>query len=148
MDQCGAVIDCLNIHAPRQAGRQLGDALLDVVDHIERVSAEALQDDAARDFTFAVKFGQASTFVGAQLDARDVLHKNRRAAVVLENDLLQIGNTLQVAAPAHYEFKFRKLDRAPADIHVAGTDGFSHLGERNAKAAQALRIDHDIVLFD
>ena len=148
VDQGGAVIDRLNVHALRQAAGQLGNALLDVVDDIERVGAEALQDDAAGDLALAVEFGQAPAFVRSQLDPRHVLQENRRAALVLEDDLLQIGDALQIAAPAHHELEFGQLDRAPADIHVAGADGVAHLGERDAEAAQALGIDDDVVLLD
>lgn len=42
-----AVIDRHDVHAFGQAARDLADALLDVVDDIERVGAEALQHDAA-----------------------------------------------------------------------------------------------------
>ena len=80
--------------------------------------------------------------------ARDVLEQNRRTAVVLEHDLSQIGNAFQVAAAAHHEFKFGQLHRAAAEIHVAGTDRAAHLGQRNIEAAQALRIDHHVVLLD
>ena len=147
-DQRRAIVNRLNIHAFRQAAGQLGQAVLDVVDDLKRVGAEALQHDAARHFAVAVELGEAAPFVGAELDPRDVLKQHRRTAVVLEHDLSQIGNAFQIAAAAHHEFKFGQLHRAAAEIHVAGADRAAHLGQRNIEAAQALRIDHHVVLFD
>jgi hypothetical protein len=148
MDQGRAVIDRRKLHPLGQAPSKLGTPLFHVVDHIERVGAEALQHDAARDFALAIEFGQAAPFVGSEFDARHVRKQHRRSAVVLEHDLLQIGNALQVSPSSHHEFKFGKLDRAAPDIHVAGADDFPHFRQRNVEAAQTLRVDHHIVLFD
>ena len=78
-----------------KARGQFGDALLDAVDDVERIGAEALQHDAARHLPFAVELGQAAALIGPELDARHVLHQHGRAALVLEHDLLQVGDTLR-----------------------------------------------------
>src|SRR5205814_7706252 len=124
----------LQFNALGQAPGQFGDSFLDVVDDIERVGTEALQHDAARHFAIAVEFGEAPAFVGSELDARHVLYQDRRAALVLEDDLLQVGDTLEIAATTHDELEFGQLDGASAVIHVAGADGVSDFGQRNSEA--------------
>ena len=62
-----------------QARSQFRDALLDVVDHVERVGAEALQRDAACHLALAVEFRDAAPLVRPELDARHVLQQDRRA---------------------------------------------------------------------
>ena len=81
VDQVRAVVDRHDLDRLRQAARNLREALLDVLDDVERIDAEALQHDAAGDLAFAVQFGDAAPFVGAELDAGDVPQQHRRAAV-------------------------------------------------------------------
>ena len=50
-----AVVDRHDLGALRQARRDLGEARLDALDHVERIGAEALQDDPARDLALAVQ---------------------------------------------------------------------------------------------
>ena len=68
LDQPGAVIDRHDLRPARQARRDLGKARLGVFDHGERIGAEALQDDAARDFALAVELGDAAPLVWAEFD--------------------------------------------------------------------------------
>ena len=72
VDQLGAVVDGDDLGALRQAGGDLGQARLDVVDHVQRVGAEPLQDDAARDLALAVQLGDAAALVRPELDPRDI----------------------------------------------------------------------------
>ena len=115
---------------------------------ITRVGAEALQHNAAGDFAVAVELGEAAPFVGAKLDARHILKKNGRSTVILQHDLLQVGDAFKVTAAAHHELKFGQFDRATAEVHVARADRTADLGQRNAETAQALRIDHHVILLD
>src|SRR5262249_43245150 len=147
VNQLRTVIDGLNAHAAGQVAGQVREALLYVIDDVERVDAEALQHNAARHLAFAIEFGQAAPFIRAKLDPRDILQKHRGSAVILEHDLLQIGNALEVSATAPDEFKFGELDGAAADIHVAGADDVANFRQRYAETAQALRIDHNVILF-
>ena len=68
-----AVVDGLDAHALGQARRDLGEAILHVLDDRQRILAEALQRDAGDDLALAVHFGDAATLVGRELDARHVL---------------------------------------------------------------------------
>ncbi len=54
VDQVGAVIDRNDLDGFREAAGDLLEPLLDVLDDVECVDAEALQHDAARDLPLAV----------------------------------------------------------------------------------------------
>ena len=122
VDQSRTVIDRLHADALGQARRHLGQAPLYVVDHRQRIFAEALKRDAGDNLAFPVHFGDAAAFVRSQLDTRDIFQLNRDAALVLDHDLFEIGQALEVAAPAHRELGFRHFHRAAAHIHVALAD--------------------------
>ena len=122
--------------------------MLDVADNGQRVLAEPLQRNAGNDLAFPVHFGDAATFVGRELDPRHVLEQHRHAAVALDDDLLEVGQVLDVAAAAHRELGFGKLDRAPAHVHVAAAQRFADLGERNPERLQPPRVDDHAVLLD
>ncbi len=148
MDERRAVVDRHNVHALGQAAGELANAPLDVVDDIERVGAEALQHDAAGDLAIAVEFGEPPAFIRSKLYLCHVANENRRAAVALENDFLQIPYALEIATPTHDVFEFGQFDGTPAHIHVARADRVTDLRERYVEGSQPLRIDHHIVLLD
>ena len=148
VDQIGAVVDRFDGHALGEARRDLGEAVLDVADHGQRVLAKPLKRNAGNDFAFPVHFRDAATFVRRELDPRHVLEQHRHAAVALDDDLLQVGQALDVAAAAHRELGLRKLDGAPAHVHVAAAQRFADFGERNSERLQPPRVDHHAVLLD
>jgi hypothetical protein len=119
VDEVGAVVDRFDAHALRQARRDLGEAVLDVADDGQGVFAEPLKRDPRNDLAFPVHLGNAATFVRGELDARHVLEQNRHAALVLDHDLLQVGQALDVAASAHREFGLCQLDGASAYMLLA-----------------------------
>ena len=119
-----------------------------MLDHRQRILAEALQRDAGDDLALPVHLGDAAALVRRQLDTGHVLEQHRHAAVALDHDLLKVGEVLDVAAPAHGELGLGDLDRAAADIHVAVADHVADFGERNAERLQAPRVDHDAILLD
>ena len=148
IDQVRAVIDGVEGHALGQAWRNLGDPVLDVADHGECVFAEPLQHDAGNHLAFTVHLGDAATFVRRELDACHVLEQHRDTPVALDDDLLQVGQALDIAAAAYRELGFGKLDRPPAHVHVAGAQRFADFGERNAERLQPSWIDDHAVLLD
>ena len=135
VDELRAVVDRQDLGARGQAFRHLRELRLDALDDVQRVRAEALQDDAAGDLALAVHLGDAATLVGPELDPGDVPHPQRRAAVGLEDDVLDVGDAPQVAAPAHHELELGELDRAAADVGVARPDRVAELVEGDALGA-------------
>src|SRR5215831_21221245 len=115
---------------------------------MQRVLAVALQRDTAYHLALAVEFGNAAAFPGAELDARDIAQKHRRAALHLESDLFKVLAVAQIAAAAHDIFGLGHLDHAAADIAVAGADGGGDLGQSEAVGLQLLRVDDYLVLLD
>ena len=148
VDQVGAVVDRFDGHSLGQARRDFGKAVLDVADHRQGVFTKPLQYDAGDDLAFPVHFGDAATFVGREFDPCHVLEQHRHAALALDDDLLQVGQALDVAAPAHRELGLRQLDGASAHVHVAGAQRLANLGQRNAERLQSPRIDDHAVLLD
>ena len=64
VDQVGAIVDGVDGHALRQARRNLGEAILDVLNDGERILAETLQRNTGDDLSFSVHFGDPATLVG------------------------------------------------------------------------------------
>jgi hypothetical protein len=145
VDQVRAVVDGLDRHALGQAGRDLGHLGLEVVDHLQRVLAEARHRDAGDDLALAVQLGQAAPLVGRHLDAGDVADQHRRAALALDHQHLDVGLAAQVALAAHHVLGLGHLHHAPADVAVGVADDLRHLHQRDAEAAQLERIDGDLV---
>ncbi len=148
IDQVRAVIHRVDGDALRQARRDFGEPILDVLDDGERVLAEALQHDAGDDFALAIQFGDAAALVRRELDARHIAQQHRHAAFVLDDDLLEIGEALDVAASAHHEFGFGEFDGAAADVDVARSQRIADFRQRDAERLQPARIDHHAVLLD
>ena len=148
VDQVRAVVDRHDLDRFRQAAGDLLEALLDVLDDVERVDAEALQHDAARDLAFAVQFGDAAPLVGTEFDPRDVAQQDRRAVADLQDDVAEVVDALQIALAADDVFEFGEFDGAAADIGIAGADRVAHLLHGDAEVAHALRIEDHVVLPD
>src|SRR6185369_13394716 len=122
--------------------------LLDALDHVERVHAEALQHDAARHLALAVELGDAAPLVRPELDAGDVAQLDRRPVARLQHDAAEIVDVFQIALAADDIFELGELDGATADVGIAGADGVAHLLHGDAEIAHALRIEDDVVLPD
>src|SRR4051794_20366885 len=134
--------------APGHDHHHLSEPRLDALDDIERIGPEALQDDPARDFTLAIQLGKAAPFVGAELDPRNVSHPQGRAVLSFQDNVLDVGDALQVAAPAHHELEFGELDGPSTYVRVAGPDGLAQSRQGDALRAEAARVDDDVVLLD
>ncbi|MNI07075.1 hypothetical protein D3C73_600780 [compost metagenome] len=148
LDQLRAIIGRHDFGTSRQAVLDGLKACLGIIDDRQCIGTEPLKHDAACDFAFTVEFGDPPPFVGNQFDPCNITEPERRAAHRLQNDVLDIGYALQIAAPAHHELEFGKLDRAAPDIRIAGAHGIGDVGERNVLRLQPDRIDHDGILPD
>ncbi len=146
LDQLGAVVDGHDLGAGGQAGGNLRELCLHVVDDGERVLAKALHGDAGDGLAFAVELGDTAAFVRHQLHAGDVAQQHRSPVLRLQDDLLDVLRSTEVAAPAHHELGLGQLHHAAAYVHVRLADGVAHLGQRDLEGLQASRIDDDRVL--
>ena len=81
VNKIGPVIDRLDMNAFRQGRGDLGQLLLDAVDHMQRVLAVALQRDAAHRLALAVELGDAAALFGPELNARHLAQQHGRAAL-------------------------------------------------------------------
>jgi hypothetical protein len=133
IDEVRTVVDRFDAHALGKARRDLDEPVLDVPDNRQRILAEALQHNAGNDLAVSVHLGDAAALVRSELDPRHILEQDRHATIALDDDLLQVGQALDVAAPAHRELRFRQLDRTAAHVHVADAQRLADSGQRNAE---------------
>ena len=106
IDQVRAVVNRHYLDRFRQAAGDFLETLLDVLNDVERVDAEALQHDAARDLALSVQFGDAAPLVGADLNPGDVAQQYGRAITHLQNDVAEVVDALQVDLAADHVFEF------------------------------------------
>src|SRR3546814_16405514 len=75
----------------RQTALELGELGAYAVDNLAGILALSHDDDAAGDLALAVELGDAAPCVGADLDRRDVAHRNRNAAACSAERNREIG---------------------------------------------------------
>ena len=124
----------------------IGEAVLDAADDGKRILSVALHGDAGDDLALAVELRHAAPLVGRQFDACDVLDEDGRSGLCLEHDLLDIGDALEIAAPAHHELGLGQLHHSAADVHVGVADGVTDFGQGDVEGAQPAGIDDHGVL--
>ena len=103
LDETRTVVGDGELHPFRKACLELLDLLLDPIDDVEGVLAVPHDDDAADALALAVPFEKAATDFGAETDGRNVPNENRRSSRArrAQGDLLDPGEILDIAAPAH-----------------------------------------------
>ncbi len=115
---------------------------------VSAFGAGTLNRDAARHLALAVQFRNAAPLIAREFDAGDILQQHGRAAVYLDDDVLDIGDAFEIPSAAHHEFVLGEFERAAADIHIVAADGIANFRERDSECAQTARIDDDAVLLD
>src|SRR6202023_1953417 len=92
-DQRRAVVNRDDLHAGRQTRFDLVDALLDVIDYLDRVLSLAHDHDPRHHFARTVQIRYAASQIRADCDVADVTDPYRRAALAGgQYDVLEIGN--------------------------------------------------------
>jgi len=94
-DQRRAVIDRHDVHAFGQAAGNLADAPLDVFNDIERIAPKRCSTIPLATSPSPLSSVSSPPLIRPKLDLRHVLDQNRRAAIVLENDLCRSGMPLR-----------------------------------------------------
>ena len=121
--------------------------LLDAVDDAERVLAVTRHDAAADDFAFAIEFGDASPDVGAKMNGADVLHIDRRALLRFKRDVLDVLDTLNVAAPPHVKLGGADLEDFSAHVAVGHADFVHDFADGDAVGGELVRIEVHLILL-
>src|SRR5882757_7372315 len=80
---------------------------------------KALNCYSGNDLSFPVEFGDATPLIGREFDTGHILQQNRHAAVGLDDNLLQVGDVLHIAATTYGELCFSQLNRPTADVAIA-----------------------------
>src|SRR5260370_3539395 len=113
------MINGLNGESVRRAGGDLRKAILDSWDDRKGVLPKGLNCNPGNDLSFPVEFGDATPLIGREFDTGHILQQNRHAAVGLDDNLLQVGDVLHIAAPTYGKLCFGQLNRPTANIAIA-----------------------------
>ncbi len=79
-----------DFHAGRKRALDVGDFLLEVIDNIQRVLAEAHHHDAAHGFALAVPVGHPAPDFRAEGDTPQVTHQHGHAVVSAHGDVGEV----------------------------------------------------------
>ena len=147
-DQRRAVVDRDDLHPGRQARLDLADALLDAIDHVDRVLSLAHHDDPRHHFAGAVQIRHAPPQIRADRHVADVADPDRRAALAGgHDDALEVGDRLRVPAAAHHVLGAAELDQPAGSLRVAAAHRLDDALDREAVVAQTVRVHVHLVLL-
>src|SRR3546814_470945 len=109
--------------------------------------ALANHDHAARDFAFAVEFGDSAPHVGTDLDRGDIADRHGNTARRGANGHgAEIVEAFEIAAGAHDIFGLGHFDRPAAAFLVGALERLGHLLRGHAIGGELLRIDDHLIL--
>ena len=149
VDETGTVVGGDDLDTGRQTAFELCELGLHTVDNLAGVLALPHDDDTARDFALAVKFGDPAPHVGADLNGCDIAEHHRNAACRrADRHAAEIGQRRQIAGRTDNIFGLGHFDDRPAGLGIGAADCFGHLGLRNAVRDEFLRVEHDLILLD
>src|ERR1700688_1888421 len=147
-DQAGAVVAGNDFDPGGQGLLDFGDLALDAVDYVERILAVAHHDYSAHDFSVAVEIGDAFTQVGSQAHDAEVADQNRRAVVVADRNLFEVGHRADVSQASNKVACARHFEHPAADLVVALADLVDHVPKRDFQREHPVRIEPNLILLD
>ena len=127
---------------------QFGELGLDGRERVLRILARAQDDHAARDFAFAIEFGNAAPHLGADLDRGHIAHAHRHTCARDDGHGPEIIQAFEVAARAHHDFGLAEFEHRTASLLIGRLQGRAHLVVGHAIGREFHRIEHDLVLLD
>ena len=145
VDEIGTIVDRLQRDALLEAGSDLRDLGVEIVDDIECILAVPRHGDARHNLAFSVEFRDAPSLVGPQFYARHVPDEHRHTLFRLEHEIFDVRNAAQVAAATDDEFRFRHFDHPAAHVAVARADHLGELVQRNSVRLQFARVHGDLI---
>ena len=92
VDELGAIVGRDHLTPSGSEGLSSSSLALTRLDDVERVLALAHDHDAADHVALAVVVGDAAAHLRAERHGRHVLHRDRRAVLGLEHQLLEVGD--------------------------------------------------------
>ena len=128
-----------------QAGFHLGDFFLQAIDDGQRVFAVAHQHHGSGRLAASV-VERAAPELWTKLHRRHVLHIDRRASFLPDDDVLDVLHTANKTFATDEELVAIALDDLGSDVDVALADGFVNVGQGDAMCSQLFRDDVDLVL--
>ena len=149
LDKRRAVIGFDDFHAFRQTAGEFLQLGLGGLDGFQRILTEAHNNNAADHFTFAVQFGNTATQLRPQANLRHILEQNWRTLVIdAHGNIAQIIQVINIAGRAHHVFGLGHFNHRTTDFLVTPLYGPFDLGQWQVIGAQAVRIEHHLVLLD
>src|SRR4029453_5232432 len=117
------------------------------IDDVDGVLSLAHDDDARHHIAEAVEIREPSPQIRADRHLTDVADANRCTAVAGgDDDALEIGVRLRVAAAAPHVLRAAELDEPAAGLAVAAAHCVDDALYREVVVAQAVRVDVDLIL--
>ena len=127
-------------------GRSAANFAFERLDGRLRVGARAHQHDAAGHLTLAVEFSDTAAHLRPHLDARHIADPYRHAGSLVISDLADVVEGTQVAGRAHHVLGFTEFKHRTANFLIGRAQRVDHFLVGHAVSAQAIRIEHDLVL--
>ena len=148
LDERRPVVDGNDLDSLRQSLRDLLDLRLHALDDLERVFAEADDDDTAHGLAETVELGGAPPHVGSELDPGDVPQQDGCALLIdPQNDLFEVFWFADIPPTAHHVFGSVELEDASANVVVRHLDGLHDVVERDPIGQKLVRLDLDLILL-
>ena len=147
IDQFRAIIRGYQLNPGGETCLEHLDLGLDSIDRRQRILPGAHDDDAARDFAFAVEFGDPAAHLRPQLHARHIAqahcdtgvggHQRNRAEVI---------QGFQIARSSHHVFGFAQLQQRAPGFLVRPLYRLCNFSLRDVEGAHAVRLKHNLIL--
>src|SRR5437879_4287769 len=145
LDERRTVIKRHDLHARRQTRLKRLDLLLDPADHGDGADAVARDDDTPHRLVRPLDERCRPERI-PELHVGDLAHEDGHAVLGPDDHVLQVARALDQPEAAHHRPGPARLDDVATDVTVTPHDGVDDGGERDAVAAQAARIDVDLIL--
>src|SRR5207248_5089786 len=147
LDESRAIVRGYDFDSGRQTRLQLRQLRFDGVDGFECVLARAHDDDAAGHFSLTVQVRDPAPHLGTHLHVRHVARAHGHPGIGRgEGDAAEVLERLELTRSADHVLCFGKLEHRAAGLLVRVLDRADDLAVWDVERAQALRIEHYLVL--
>ena len=144
-DQLRSVVGGDQADTVRQTQR--GDLGFERLDYLQRIGADAHDDDAAHRLARAVPVGCAATDLRPEAHPRHVAEPDGRAARAdRDHALFEIGQRRDVAASAQHVLAAGQFEHTRADFRVGIAHRSGDVGQRESEPHQPIGVDDDLIL--